>query len=447
MPVQTSYPGVYIEERPSGVHSIVGVSTSVTAFVGAAGQGPVDTPVRIFSVADYARTFGPPLDAARPMGHAVAHFFANGGGEAVIVRAVAGDAVAATLTLRDGAPADALTLTAIGKGGWANRVGGSGIEVSVDQAGTANPDDLFTLVVSSFAVDARTNQSVKAAEETFANVSMSPAHPRYVLNAVGASRLVSPALAAGFAAATAKGTSVGQGATGSVTISPSARTIRVAVDFGPPVDVTLFATETADVTKTAAQIVTELNTNALPNAGLAQTVVQATQASGKITLESQNGGMNSAVTVTPSPAGDLSQALKLGLIWGGKETSGAAAKRPATVAAAPLAGGSDGSGVLPADIVPSGGATSGLRALDALRFPRFNILCLPGVTSDDQVPIGTALSYCGGERAFLVVDSPPEGFAAIPPVLGSHRRRWASTARSTTRAWRSSSRRPAAHGA
>ena len=57
MPVQTTYPGVYIEERPSGAHAIAGVSTSVTAFVGAAAQGPADTPVRIFSVADYARTF------------------------------------------------------------------------------------------------------------------------------------------------------------------------------------------------------------------------------------------------------------------------------------------------------------------------------------------------------------------------------------------------------
>ena len=79
MPVQTTYPGVYIEELPSGVHTIVGVWTSVTAFVGAAGRGPIDEPTRIFSFADYQRTFGPQLDEARPMGHAVAHFFANGG--------------------------------------------------------------------------------------------------------------------------------------------------------------------------------------------------------------------------------------------------------------------------------------------------------------------------------------------------------------------------------
>ena len=423
MPVQTSYPGVYIDERPSGVHTIVGVSTSVTAFVGAAGQGPVDEPRRIFSASEYARTFGPPLDAARPMGHAVQHFFANGGSEAVVVRAVAGDAVSAVVTLKDGAAADALELTARGKGAWANRVGGAGLEVSVDQAGTANPDDFFTLVVSSFAVDARTNQSTKVAEETFANLSMSPAHPRYVLNTVAGSQLVTPALAAGFTPATAKGTSVGAAAvTNPLTIHPGARSIRVSLDFGPPVDVELFATETADVSKTPAQIVTELNSNALPNAGLPQTALKAAQSAGTITLESQNGGMDSAVTVTPSAAGDISQALALGRIWGGTEVSGAAAKRPAAVApgdaAGFLAGGSDGSGVLPGDIVPASG-TTGMLALDALRFPRFNLLCVPGVTSDDQVPIGNAMAYCRDQRAFLVVDSPTGGFAAIPPALGS----------------------------
>src|SRR6266545_4056756 len=34
MPASLTYPGVYIEEIPSGVRTIVGVSTSMTAFVG-----------------------------------------------------------------------------------------------------------------------------------------------------------------------------------------------------------------------------------------------------------------------------------------------------------------------------------------------------------------------------------------------------------------------------
>lgn len=47
MPVTLSYPGVYIEEVPSGVRTITGVATLITAFVGRARRGPVNDPVRI----------------------------------------------------------------------------------------------------------------------------------------------------------------------------------------------------------------------------------------------------------------------------------------------------------------------------------------------------------------------------------------------------------------
>ena len=89
MPVSLSYPGVYIEEVPSGVRTITGVATSITAFVGRARRGPVDSdeksPVRIFSFADYERIFGG-LWADSPMSFAVYHYFLNGGSDALIVR-------------------------------------------------------------------------------------------------------------------------------------------------------------------------------------------------------------------------------------------------------------------------------------------------------------------------------------------------------------------------
>ena len=47
MPAVLSYPGVYVEEVPSGVRTITGVATSITAFVGRAMRGPVDAPTRI----------------------------------------------------------------------------------------------------------------------------------------------------------------------------------------------------------------------------------------------------------------------------------------------------------------------------------------------------------------------------------------------------------------
>lgn len=53
-----TYPGVYIQEIPSTVHTIVPVPTAVAAFVGRAVRGPINTPVRIHSYADFQRVFG-----------------------------------------------------------------------------------------------------------------------------------------------------------------------------------------------------------------------------------------------------------------------------------------------------------------------------------------------------------------------------------------------------
>lgn len=52
------YPGVYVEEIPSGVRTIVGVSTSDTAFVDFFQRGPVNEAVRITSFGDFVRIFG-----------------------------------------------------------------------------------------------------------------------------------------------------------------------------------------------------------------------------------------------------------------------------------------------------------------------------------------------------------------------------------------------------
>lgn len=79
------YPGVYVDEVPSGPRAIEGVATSITAFVGRARSGAVNTPVRIRSFADYAREFGG-LWAESALSYAVQQFFENGGGEALIVR-------------------------------------------------------------------------------------------------------------------------------------------------------------------------------------------------------------------------------------------------------------------------------------------------------------------------------------------------------------------------
>ena len=154
MPVQTTYPGVYIVEQKSGSHVITGVSTSVTAFVGAARKGPGDMPVALTSFADYVRTFGDVMDTTHPMGHSVGLFFANGGSRAIIVRALGGGAAQASLPLT-AVNGLVLTLTARSRGGWANGTGGgsgaqTGLFVEV-RAATQYPDDRFTLVIAEWA--------------------------------------------------------------------------------------------------------------------------------------------------------------------------------------------------------------------------------------------------------------------------------------------------------
>ena len=84
MPTFT-YPGVYIEELSSGVHTIIGVATSIAAFVGWAPQGPTTKATLVESWADYQTIFGG-LDARSRLGHAVNQFFANGGQQAYIIR-------------------------------------------------------------------------------------------------------------------------------------------------------------------------------------------------------------------------------------------------------------------------------------------------------------------------------------------------------------------------
>jgi phage tail sheath protein FI len=85
MPAQLTYPGVYIEEIPSGVHTITGVATSIAAFLGKALRGPTDVATTINNYGDFERIFGG-LWNESALGYAVRDFFLNGGSQAIIVR-------------------------------------------------------------------------------------------------------------------------------------------------------------------------------------------------------------------------------------------------------------------------------------------------------------------------------------------------------------------------
>ncbi|MGC2696899.1 MAG: phage tail sheath subtilisin-like domain-containing protein [Candidatus Angelobacter sp.] len=117
MPVNPTYPGVYIEELPSGVHTITGVATSIAAFIGWAPKGPTNSAQLVLSWSDFANQFGG-LDSRSVLGYSVSQFFANGGTQAYIVRLVdITDAPAASPATAGLAP---LTVSALNAGGWGN---------------------------------------------------------------------------------------------------------------------------------------------------------------------------------------------------------------------------------------------------------------------------------------------------------------------------------------
>jgi phage tail sheath protein FI len=91
MPVQTSYPGIYIEELPNTTHTITAAPTSITVFIGHTHPFKTLTPgvaVRLFSFTDYERQFGGLFKSQildSDVAYAVQQFFLNGGSDCYVV--------------------------------------------------------------------------------------------------------------------------------------------------------------------------------------------------------------------------------------------------------------------------------------------------------------------------------------------------------------------------
>ncbi|MEX1362872.1 MAG: phage tail sheath subtilisin-like domain-containing protein [Nannocystaceae bacterium] len=174
MPVQPSYPGVYIEEVPSGQRTITAVSTSVAAFVGRTARGDINAPIRCFSFADFERKCGG-LWSESELGYAVYHFYLNGGSEAIVSRVATG-AQAATVELPETDSAIPLSLEAASPGSWGNRLQATVSYGTAGEIGELTDPDLFHLTIEE--IDPLTAQAVTT--ETFSAVSVSEGSPRYV---------------------------------------------------------------------------------------------------------------------------------------------------------------------------------------------------------------------------------------------------------------------------
>ncbi|HEX6730395.1 MAG TPA: phage tail sheath C-terminal domain-containing protein [Pyrinomonadaceae bacterium] len=186
MPIAPTYPGVYIEEIPSGVRTITGVATSITAFIGRAERGPVDEPTTVTSFGDYERTFGG-LSLLSTMSYAVRDFYLNGGSQAIIVR-LGRNATTARISLQvegespptGSPPSGGLTLNAFSAGAWGRNLSANVDYETADPtvpvtSPPATPDPaLFNLTIKETV-----NGTVKQ-EEKYLLVSMNAASPRFL---------------------------------------------------------------------------------------------------------------------------------------------------------------------------------------------------------------------------------------------------------------------------
>jgi phage tail sheath protein FI len=192
------HPGVYVQELPSAVKPIEGVSTSTAGFVGVADRGPVPgfpmpigeqpRPPLITSFAEFERVFGG-FRADSYLAYAVQNFFDNGGRRAYVVRVVvtddapAGEATPDNTELagvgladRENAAQSTLAVVARSPGAWANTLG---IDVA---PATRDPGTRFKLIVrdQGAPVEAFDNLSMDRQDDDFADIVVN-SRSQYVL--------------------------------------------------------------------------------------------------------------------------------------------------------------------------------------------------------------------------------------------------------------------------
>ena len=427
MPVAVTYPGVYIEEIPSGVRTIVGVATSIGAFVDYFSVGPLDEAVRTLSIADFENQFGG-LDARSEASYAIQQFFLNGGTEAYVVRVASSSSGKAPASAAIGvadAPGNAalLVFTAKSPGAWGNN-----LRVSIDR-GTTDPTTLFNVVVTEVALTNGKQQVV--ATETFRNVLIDPSQPNDVAAMINAgSQLVNVTEASGSTGKLPAAIGTVSDASPDLTQLKKGDTMDVSLN-GTKIGTTAGLPDPPPSTFSALAATLQSLVRAIDPKLAKATVGVVGSASTKSFIVAQPGTDDPGDWFTFSDAGS-GIATKLGFKPAGANVQqyvlGGAAKQSQVLPGAKQQSGGDGiwdpvgdaSGVSAA-LKGDPGKKTGMYAL--LDVDLFNILCLPATanlpdTNATDVS-SAAIELCTARRAFYIMDVPEQSQSrdSVQPVM------------------------------
>jgi phage tail sheath protein FI len=457
--ISYTYPGVYVQELQSPVHTITGVATSIAAFVGYTPSGIDNRAQAIFSFGDFERLFGG-LASDSAVSYAVAQFYQNAPGQqAYVVRVpkapkATGDAAAASVQF------DGLTFASLSSGAWAN----GNLLIDVDQG---PPVDL---TVDQEAFNLTVTNLVDGTTESFPNVTLDTTKMNYVATVVNdvdnGSQLVkvsgtastSPLPASGVVGSPITVADVNQAFGGSTTTTNASNTwgfqlttsspTASSVSANLPVTVTLLTSGSPipqSLSGLALQLQQTINT-ALAGASVTGASVQCSVVSmvtdtatpptlgTAIRINATLPNQPDAVLEFEAPSGpnapqDARQGLGLesgtgtplpvfnvahyalgtghgGADWGSQTESTAA--------------GPDGDLPGASALIGDQASFTGMYALEKVDL--FNLLCFPDATRALPSDPGTAalaiteitsiysqaIPYCDQRRAFLLVDPPPD---------------------------------------
>jgi uncharacterized protein len=337
MPIQPTYPGVYVIEEPSGVRTITGVSTSIATFIGRTKMGPMLEPTRCLNYTEFERTFSADSSMSE-LARSVRLFFLNGGSQCYVVRIAKDAKEAKDLTDPNKShtilnnETGTLVLNALAKS--AGLVGNT-IRLAITY-NNSQPEALFNLEVFRWEKNSA-SISVKKDSELWASLSMDPSHPRYAVTYINQnSKLIDLEDKSTAPALSVKGYSqsgpIPKGILAGITTN---KKFRISVNRSAFIDVNLGIMDITDLEVTGlavSPIETAINL-ALADASISESVKVTTPAfivgtNIRLKIESLSGG---DVFIEPAAivADDITRKLMLGTAQGGLEFSRYSENRPA----------------------------------------------------------------------------------------------------------------------